>query len=299
MERKKFSEYDRGEYDVWIQRASHGKHNLFEEHLHDFVELIYVVQGQGMHRINGMNYALNTGDVFLIMPGESHHFPDAPNSHLEIVNCLFRQETIPAYLPKGLNVLADLPFIRPFCGSSERPPRKLSLTSAESTEVLGQLEAMLQELKTGAPGANVIAVQLLVHLLIRLSRILLRQSPDISRTKPVPIQHEILVRKVIAYLEQHFHRKLSIEELARAFTISGRHLCRVFREQTNRSIHETLLQIRVERAKQMLAETNRSVDSIASFAGFSDSSHFNRTFIRLAGCTPSRYRKECLWKTIY
>lgn len=295
---KKFSGYGQGGCEVWVQRSSHGQHNLFIEHVHDFIELVYIVQGQGTHRINGTNYPLQTGDVFVIMPGESHHFPDVKDYNLEIVNCLFRRDMVPAHLPPGQEAWAELPYIRPFYRSSEAPPRKLSLTSSESTEVLNRLEEMLLELKACAVGANVIVAQLLVHLLIRLSRVSLHQAPEISATVSLPVNHEILVRRVNDYLEKHFHQKLSIEELARVFAISTRHLSRVFRQQTHKSISESLQQIRIERAKQMLAETNRTVESISSFVGFNDSSHFNRSFTKFTGCSPGRYRRESQKKLI-
>ncbi|MDD9269390.1 helix-turn-helix domain-containing protein [Paenibacillus sp. GCM10023248] len=291
MQIKLFQEYERYENQVWAQRSSHGQHNLFEEHGHDFIELVYVVQGGGRHRIQGIDYELRTGDVFIIMPGESHDFPDVKDFSLEIVNCLFRREAIASMLPTNEEALLELPYILPFYKANERFPKKLSLSSIDSTDVLDQLETIIREQKRNEAGANLIVSHLLIHLMIRLSRIANRPNP-IDMNKPFMIGHEILARNVNTYLENNFEQKITTDMLAGRFTISPRHLHRIFRQQTGKSITETLQLIRIERAKQMLTETSRSIDSIASFVGFSDPSHFNRLFVRIAGSTPSGYRKQ-------
>jgi AraC family transcriptional regulator, L-rhamnose operon transcriptional activator RhaR len=292
MELKQFTAYGRGGLPVWAQRASHGQHNPFEEHSHDFIELVYIVGGTGRHRINGSSYEIQTGDVFILMPGDSHHFPDAKDSGLELVNCLFRRDALTRYLPDEPGELLELSYIAPFYRPGERLPRKLSLTSMESTEVLGRLEEIVREIKAKGAGAPLLAAHLLINLLVRLSRIRMREGNAIHTAKPLSIGHEILVRNIKTHLEQHFHRKITTLELAQQFTLSERHLNRIFRQQTGLSITESLQGIRIERAKQMLSETNRSIDAIASAVGFGDPSHFHRLFLRMVGQTPSRYRKQ-------
>lgn len=291
MERKVYSEYQRYGDPVWAQRSSHGPHNPFEEHKHDFIELIYIVQGRGKHTINGQHYESRPGDLFIVMPGESHHFPDTIACDLEIINCLFRREALPPCLPLVAGVLSELPYVAPFYNDMDRLPRRLTLTSVESTSVLMQLEEIIQEVHTSGTVKHVVAY-LLIHLLIQLSRIYLKHAASIEEMKPAPLSNEILVRRIKTYLEQSFQQKLTTEQLAKSFTISTRHLNRIFRQQTGKSITETVQQIRIERAKQMLAETNRSINSIASFVGFNEVSHFNKLFLRFTANTPSGYRKQ-------
>ncbi|WP_159887146.1 AraC family transcriptional regulator [Paenibacillus puerhi] len=291
---KNFSGYGRDGGQVWVQRSSHGQHNLFEEHVHDFIELVYVVHGQGRHRINRECFDVKAGDVFMIMPGEMHAFPDAKEYSLELVNCLFQRETIAAFLPAEPGSLLELPYLKPLYRPGERMPRRLSLNSWESGEVLAQLEDMIQECKQSAEGAAVIVRQQLINMLIRLSRWYRRQEAEASfqPVKPLSVGHEILVRQICSHLEQNYYQKITAADLAKQFTISSRHLNRVFRQETGKSITLALQQIRIERARQMLAETNRSVDAIASAVGFNDTSFFSRLFARLVGCSPGGYRKQ-------
>lgn len=295
---KYFSSYAKNGNLVWAHRSSHGQHNRFEEHSHDFIELVYIVQGRGRHQINGSSYDIRTGDVYLIMPGECHHFPDAAEFNVEIVNCLFRRETIRAYLPPEPGSFQELPYVSPFYWSGECLPRKLSLDAAESTEVLGMLEDIILEVKGAGPGAGCAAVYMLMKLLIGLSRLALKEKHPPELLKPRSIGHEILVRRVRGHMESCFYQKITVDDLARYFTVSSRHLNRIFREQTGQTIIQALQAIRIERAKHMLSETNQSVDSIASAVGFGDPSHFHRIFLRLVGRTPSSFRKQAVKKRI-
>ena len=209
MQIKYFSGYQRDGSQVLVQRSSHGQHNLFEEHAHDFIELVYVVHGKGRHRINRDEYEVRPGDVFAIMPGESHAFPDVKEYSLELVNCLFQRETIAPYLPAEPGALLELSYIQPFYRAAARMPRRLSLTSGESTEVLTQLEDMICEGKEGGAGAQLIVRHLLINMLIRLSRIYRMQQAPARPKKPLSVGHDILVRNICKYLEHNFHQKMT------------------------------------------------------------------------------------------
>lgn len=293
MQMKRFSDYQKDGNLVWAQRSSHGEHNLFEEHCHDFIELVYVIHGQGKHIIQHDCYEIRAGDVYIIMPGEVHSFPEVKKFSLEIVNCLFPMDSLISCLPDEPGSLAELPYILPMYKPGTRLPRRQSLSSKESSAVLSLLEEMIQECKDSQSGSKVIVKHLLIKLLIQLSRNIRNQSaPSEPSLKPLTVGYEILVRNVCTYLEQHFDQRITAEDLAKQFMISPRHLQRIFGREKGKSISTALQEIRMERAKQMLLETSKSIDSIATAVGFHDSSFFCRLFFRHTGCTPRSYRKQ-------
>ncbi|HPC49277.1 MAG TPA: helix-turn-helix transcriptional regulator, partial [Kiritimatiellia bacterium] len=67
---------------------------------------------------------------------------------------------------------------------------------------------------------------------------------------------------------------------------------RRFHRFFNTSLCRYLIRVRVNTACQLLTETNRNVTEIASEVGFYDQSHFSRTFTRLMGLSPLKYRKR-------
>jgi LacI family transcriptional regulator len=85
---------------------------------------------------------------------------------------------------------------------------------------------------------------------------------------------------------------LTVERIARAIPISRRQLEVKFRKYHGKTMLEELQIARIERAKQMLRETDASMDRVAETIGFSATSYFLQTFRRRVGISPSKYRQE-------
>ena len=93
------------------------------------------------------------------------------------------------------------------------------------------------------------------------------------------------------FLHAEFAKNLTIENIAKTAGVHPVHLARVFRKQTGCTIGEYVRRLRVEFASTQLASTDSSLGEIAAAAGFSDQSHFSRTFKSYLGVTPGEYRK--------
>ncbi len=91
-------------------------------------------------------------------------------------------------------------------------------------------------------------------------------------------------------LEQRFAEPLKLSEIAAEAGVHPVHLAREFRKHYGTSVGEYLRRVRIEYACRELMGSNVAVTNIAFAAGFADQSHFSRTFKRLCGTTPGRYR---------
>jgi AraC family transcriptional regulator len=85
---------------------------------------------------------------------------------------------------------------------------------------------------------------------------------------------------------------LTLEALARESGYSPIHFSRMFRAATGRTPHNYVLHLRVQRARQLLAEFSVSLTEIALECGFSNHSHMTRVFHQFVGMTPSAYRRN-------
>jgi AraC family transcriptional regulator len=84
--------------------------------------------------------------------------------------------------------------------------------------------------------------------------------------------------------------RLMVAEVAKSCSLSRSHFSRAFKKATGVSPQEWALACRIEKAKGLLARTDMSIACVALECGFSDQSHFCRTFARLGGHTPRRWR---------
>lgn len=98
------------------------------------------------------------------------------------------------------------------------------------------------------------------------------------------------LERVRNILEQRFAEPYKLSEIAAEAGVHPVHLAREFRKHYGYSVGEYLRRVRIEYACRELMGSNAAVTNIAFAAGFADQSHFSRTFKRLCGTTPGRYR---------
>ena len=99
----------------------------------------------------------------------------------------------------------------------------------------------------------------------------------------------------LAFMREHFAEAITLTDVAREAGLSRFHFCRLFHHETGVPFRDYLHDLRVTRAKALLADRYLRVTEVAYVVGFSDLSHFDRTFRKMAGCSPSEYRRS-LWR---
>ncbi|MEX0867522.1 MAG: DNA-binding transcriptional regulator [Pirellulales bacterium] len=99
-----------------------------------------------------------------------------------------------------------------------------------------------------------------------------------------------LVTEVLAYIGENLPENLSLEHLAAQVATTPRTLSRLFRSSLGKSVHQTIIQLRLERAKRELIENDDLLKVIATRCGFRDAIHLCKVFQREHQITPSDYR---------
>jgi AraC-like DNA-binding protein/mannose-6-phosphate isomerase-like protein (cupin superfamily) len=285
----------------WINKTIHTHDNPPKLHFHDFVELVYVISGRGKHIFGNGSYDINSGDVYIINPGEAHTYQVDRNTPLEIVNCLFLPEFVQhnSLRELGINDSMDYYYVHPFLGKTERFNHRLNLSGEAASRVLWLLDEMIEEYERHESGYSTLVRIQLVQLLVLLSRYYGKRigggpgssSPSASASGRSG-GRKLLIQRILGYLERNYEKKMSIPMLSEQFNLSPRQLNRVFKEETGQTIFETIHNIRVEKAKHMLAESDEKVITIACHIGYEDPAFFNRLFQRKVGCAPGKYRER-------
>ena len=98
--------------------------------------------------------------------------------------------------------------------------------------------------------------------------------------------------RALRYIREHVHEKCPVEAMAQHTGLSRRVLENLFRQQLKTTPFKELRLLRIERACQLLRETNDSLDTIVGRIGYSCRSRFSTDFRRQMGITPVRYRKR-------
>lgn len=109
--------------------------------------------------------------------------------------------------------------------------------------------------------------------------------------RPVPDAREDGVREVLAWMERHMDRELTVEQLAAQASMSARTFARRFRQATGTTPYRWLLRQRVLFAQRLLEGTDETVEAIAARTGFPNAAALRHQFVRSLGTTPHAYRR--------
>ena len=260
-------------------------HDLTEvEHSHDFCELVIVTQGRAMHRLEGNEFPVTAGDVFLLQGHQRHYFFERKN--LNLINIMYDPEKIA--LPE--NELRRMPgycalfMLEPTYRRQHRFASRLHLKRVPLARVERLSEEMEKECSDDIPGREVALRAKLLELMVYLSRAY--TNSDTTEA------HSLLrVGNVIGALENDFSRDWKLEELLEIAHMSRSNLMRVFRKATGQTPIEYLVRLRIQKAMEMLRNTDLTITEIAMEVGFNDSNYFTRQFRRILGESPRAFRK--------
>ncbi|MBD3885278.1 helix-turn-helix transcriptional regulator [Phormidium tenue FACHB-886] len=130
--------------------------------------------------------------------------------------------------------------------------------------------------------ANVLAVHLLRQYTAPKSRFIVYES-GLS-------QRQLL--QVVEYINEYLHQDIKLTDLAAELRISQSHFSHRFKQSIGMTPYQYLLQQRIERAKQLLKQSDQSIMDIALLCGFNNHSHLSKQFRQLTGMTPKAYREN-------
>lgn len=157
------------------------------------------------------------------------------------------------------------------------------LTSAGGTAPLDMMLTLITNAE-GADLAHAVADQM-IYSSIRTNR----DTQRLSIPARIGVRHPKLAR-VIEFMENHIEDPISPSDLANEVDMSTRQLERLFRRYLNRSPKRYYMELRLERARNLLMQTDMSVISVALATGFTSPSHFSKCYRAHYDTTPYRER---------
>lgn len=100
------------------------------------------------------------------------------------------------------------------------------------------------------------------------------------------------IERVFEFIEQNYHRPLELKEVASALGYSPAYLTNLVRQKTGRTVKQWIIARRMDRARQLLLNTERSITQIAQKTGYVDTGYFIRQFRQLHGTSPHSWRNS-------
>ena len=251
-------------------------------HHHEFLELVIVLNGKGIHYFAGHEYPIAAGDAFVIKEGIDHDYRNPEN--LIIANVLVDFDRLKVNLQdleqiKGFYTLfVTEPMLRQQTTFNTR--LFLSAKNLKTAEEL--LHELIDEMQMRPPGYRFVAMNTFFRLLIHVSRC----YGDMPHRKVSEVVH---LSEMTQYIQHNYKRDISRDEIVRAAHISASTGSRLFRKLLNQTPIGYLTEFRIEKAIEMLQQGEFNITEIALSCGFRDSNYFATVFRKHTGKAPTRF----------
>ncbi|SFS49359.1 AraC family transcriptional regulator [Paenibacillus sp. BC26] len=261
----------------------------YELHTHDFVEIIYVTEGQGIHLFQDQQFLIREGDIFIIHRHVPHGYKRLPGTPLTVNNIIFD----PYYFEQELSHMAgvtafiDFYYVEPFLREKTRNPSVMNIGKLDRMEALAILDRLVYEDTNRQANYELMVRAHIMQLFIYLSRCYER---SLKKPMTAASDENALIRNVCDFTRQHYAKPLSLQQLSTLCNLSQTAFTTKFKQHIGMTFIEFRNHIRLQEAKKLLETTSGKIMSIALEVGFEDLSFFNRMFKRQFGVTPSEYR---------
>lgn len=101
-----------------------------------------------------------------------------------------------------------------------------------------------------------------------------------------------VVKRATNYIEKNFDQDLTLEEIAKEVHLNSSYLSHIFKEEMGCGFTDYLTETRLDKAQELLRNSNQNVTAIANQVGYKNANYFSQVFKKKNGLTPTEYRKR-------
>lgn len=249
----------------------------FYYHWHEEYEFIYTKEQPALCIINGKQIVLEPGMGLVIQPGDLHMLDMPPSSYILaiVVHLSFWSNREDAELFDGRLLFQSL----------------LMPWNPQEKKILDTFERIVECYRNKGYGYE-FRLRILVGSVFAdmLGQRMYKPREHSNKL------HESVFPAILAYIHQNYMQELSLENLVREFHYSKSYIIRIFRQNANMTPVEYIKRYRLEKAKERLFSSTKSVLEVAIECGFQNVSYFTRSFKKHTGITPGAFRAQRISK---
>ena len=212
------------------------------------------------------------------------------NTDVRIIGCEF----LPGFINENIkseemrSSLFDFAYLEPFLVSADIVKPRLNITGENQVVVEQLLKEMLYEYMNEEKYYEITIKADLLKLLAVIAREYEKRESVESRE--IFDRYRDAVNNAIRYIDDNFTSRIYIKDACRIAMMSQTYFSHIFKQITGKTFIEYINDLRVRKAAELLADTQKSVTDICYMTGFNNPGYFTRTFKRSTGLSPREYR---------
>ena len=263
-----------------ITLRTHTRFIHFPEHTHDYIELVYMCQGQTTHIVQGKKIDLKQGELLFLSQKATYEVCRAEEGDIA-VNFI----VLPAFFEGTLSAMGEeitplRRFLVDCLFGQDLGPGYLHFRVSQDVPLQNLVENLIHTLLFPDPHRRKISQMTMTLLFLQLMDYTDKLEWDLR---------EDTILKLLRYVEEHYAAG-SLTEAARDLHTDIYSLSRQIRRHTGKTYTQLVQEKRLAQAAFLLRSTTRTVDDIAAAVGYENISYFHRIFKAAYGLSPRHYR---------
>lgn len=248
-------------------------------HQHEEIQISHIINGTGKLLVGNSIHQFSTGDTYIIGSNLPHIFKSIPGElDAHMVTVFFTENTF------GSDFFS-LPYfneLQPFFTNSSSGFKALSNTKA--------IHKLLLNIAAQNKLNRFVSF---LELLELLSKVEIEPLSKFIYSKTLSSNEGERLLVIFDYVFKNFQNPIVLEEISKMAFMTTNAFCRFFKQRTNKTFFQFLIELRVEHACQLLSSKKElNINLISDLSGFNSISNFNKKFKKIKGMTPTQYQNQ-------
>jgi AraC-like DNA-binding protein/mannose-6-phosphate isomerase-like protein (cupin superfamily) len=237
-------------------------------HTHDFCEILFITSGKGSIIVDNKEYLIKSGNLIIYNSGCSHSEISDTSDPLEINFFGFKNIEISGLKPDCL--------IKNNCDCI--------IETGIYSDILGNyINELIIETEKQQAYYNDISKALLEIILLLILRILSYGNENYIKLNDSYI-------KAKKFIDENYTENITLDDVCSPLYISKYYLSHIFKEISGMPVIKYIIKMRMDKAKKLLTQTDKTINEISALVGYIDTPYFIRVFKNTEKLTPKQYR---------
>lgn len=220
-------------------------------------------------------YRFTSNSVMLALPGLNHKTERNTQNTTRFLICFKRNFIEP--IARFIDVDIDLLFSK----------RVLNFTEDKMKEIISVINEMIVEFKINRKYEENKNLRILLATF-------LHKISEYEFESEIMLNRDSVMYEICDYLKYNYKQNITLEQLSKKYGINKYELCRKMKNFCGSTVYDIITNVRINKAKELLEDTDITVMDIAEKVGYHSSEYFSRKFKSTTGYSPAEYRKRVI-----
>jgi len=250
-------------------------------HQHEEIQISHIINGTGKLLVGDSIHQFSKGDIYVIGSNLPHIFKSIPGKKdAHMVTVFFTEKTFGPDFFK-------LPYFKEL--------KFFFLNASSGFKVISSQKNIAEQILKLSSQLKLERFVSFLHLLGQMSKVETEPLSKFIYSKNISSIEGERLQEIFDFVFQNFQQPISLVEISNMAYMTPNAFCRFFKQRTNKTFFQFLIELRVEHACQLLTSKKElNINLVSDESGFNSISNFNKKFKKIKGITPTQYRQSSL-----